>query len=169
MEALYAPLANPIGELAALRAAELLSGGIGAAEPRRPDLGLGALLAGYSSGVSGFAILHVICQTIVRVTGVPHARTYAVMLPHVARWMQARAAGAMTKLARAIGEPSGDAAPALGRLASRAEVHRLGELGIESDQAKTLVEAVMARPDASATTPGGVRDNDVQTIIEEAL
>ena len=49
LEALYTPLANPVCELAALRAATLIARGLEADE--RSELALGALLAGYASAV----------------------------------------------------------------------------------------------------------------------
>ena len=48
VEALYTPLANPVAEMAALRAAELIAAGLADDEPDRPALALGALLAGYA-------------------------------------------------------------------------------------------------------------------------
>ena len=49
VEALYTPLANPVAEMAALRAAELIAEGSTPVEPNRTALALGALLAGYAS------------------------------------------------------------------------------------------------------------------------
>ena len=60
-------------------------------EPDRPALALGALLAGHALGLTGFALHHVLSQTIVRTTGAPHGAVNAVMLPHVAAFMQPRA------------------------------------------------------------------------------
>ena len=71
IEALYTPLANPVAELAALRAAALIARGLDRSGPDRTALALGALLAGYASGVAGFAVHHAVCQTIVRVAGTP--------------------------------------------------------------------------------------------------
>ena len=53
MEALYTPLANPVSEMAALRAAALFAGGVTQDPPDREALALGALLAGYASGATG--------------------------------------------------------------------------------------------------------------------
>src|SRR5256885_7043481 len=72
VEALYTPLANPVAEMAALHAAELLAAGVRhEPEPERDDLALGALLAGYASGLTGYAVHHVVCQTSVRPCGTP--------------------------------------------------------------------------------------------------
>ena len=91
MEALYTPLANPVSNIAALRGAGLLAQGIEPEQPDREALALGAVLAGYASGVAGFAVHHAVCQTIVRVAGTPHAATNAVMLPHFVDLMAERA------------------------------------------------------------------------------
>ena len=74
MEALYTPLANPVAELAALRAAELLATGVPRDPPDSEALALGALLAGYASGSTGIAVHHAICQTIVRTAARPTRR-----------------------------------------------------------------------------------------------
>jgi alcohol dehydrogenase class IV len=91
MEALYTPLANPVTDLAALRAAELIAAGVEADPPGREEIALGALLAGYASGATGIAVHHAVCQTIVRTVGTPHAETNAVVLPHSARLVARRA------------------------------------------------------------------------------
>ena len=91
MEALYTPLANPVTELAALRAAELIADGA-PGDPAGRGAALGALLAGYASARTGIAVHHAVCQTIVRTAGTPHAETNAVMLPHSAGLMAGRGA-----------------------------------------------------------------------------
>jgi maleylacetate reductase len=102
MEALHTPLANPVSELAALRATVLLAAGVRADPPVRERLALGAVLAGYASGAAGIAVHHALCQTIVRTAGAPHAETNAVMLPHSAHLMAGRAPEALGRLATAL-------------------------------------------------------------------
>ena len=91
LEALYTPRANPVAEATAIQAARQLDAGFAGDEPDRPALALGALLAGHALGLTGFALHHVLSQTIVRTTGAPHGAVNAVMLPHVAAFMQPRA------------------------------------------------------------------------------
>lgn len=69
MEALYAPLANPVTEEAALRAAALFSDELPRRRPFAPDLAEAAFLAGYAVGNAGLAVHHAVCQTIVRSLG----------------------------------------------------------------------------------------------------
>ena len=72
-------------------------------------------------GSTGLAIHHAVCQTIVRVSGSPHAETNAVMLAHSGRLMAGRAPGPMSELARALGDGSADP-----ELMASAPVTRLG-------------------------------------------
>ena len=105
IEALYTPLANPVAEHGGAAGGRADRGG--PATPRSPDrptLALGALLAGYASGVAGFAVHHAVCQTIVRVCGTPHAQTNAVMLPHFVRMMERERPTRSTRLGDALGE-----------------------------------------------------------------
>ena len=137
-EALYTPRSNPVARMAALRAAELIAAGLAEEELDQPSLALGALLAGYASGLAGFAVHHAVCQTIVRMCGSPHAQTNAIMLPHFVRIMELRAREQTEKLrrrARARSERRGAAAEAVERLARRAEAGRLSYYGVEQRRA----------------------------------
>jgi maleylacetate reductase len=153
-EALYTPMTNDLAQEAGLRAAELIAAGLEAAEPERAELALGALFAGYASGIAGIAVHHAVCQTIVRELGTPHAQTNAVMLPHFVRFMEQRAPDAMTRLAKAVGagETPQAATAQVTELASRAGVTQLGELGVESAALKDVVAAALVHP-ALQNTP----------------
>jgi alcohol dehydrogenase class IV len=143
IEALYTPLANPVADMAALRAARLIADG--------EELALGALLAGYASGVAGFAVHHAVCQTIVRTAGTPHGPTNAVMAPHFVRMMESRAPDAIGRLAAALGAER--AADRVAELAARAGVTRLRELGVEEAALPGIAAAALAHP-ALGNTPG---------------
>ena len=66
--------------MAALRGAELLAEGLD--DPDPPGrLALGSLLSAYAMDSAGYALHHVLCQTIVRMAGSDHAATNACMLP----------------------------------------------------------------------------------------
>ena len=82
-EALYTPLANPVATLAALRGAAADSPRRSTARPEsdRAGLALGSLLCAAALDSAGFALHHVVCQTLVRVLETPHAETNATMLP----------------------------------------------------------------------------------------
>ena len=162
MEALYTPLANPIAEAAALR---------GAAAIFREEVALGALLCGWASGMTGFAVHHATCQLIVRTADSPHAQTNAVMLPHFARMMSGRAPGAMGELARALGDPEGDPDAAAGRaakLSARSGHTRLATLGVEEEHLPRVAAAVMRHP-ALGNTPDPPDEAELLALLRDAL
>ena len=170
VEALYTPLANPVASMAALRAAHLIAAGLGAEEPGRDDLALGALLAGYASGQTGYAFHHVVCQTTVRLAGTPHGQTNAVVLPHSVRLMENRAPGAIGRLARSLGAPDGGAAAGdrVARLVERTGVSSLRELGMRNDQVDAIADAAAGRAEVQNTPRPPDRD-ELRTLVAAAL
>jgi alcohol dehydrogenase class IV len=171
IEALYTPMANPVSELAGLRAASLISSGLRSEEPGREPLTLGALLAGYASGVSGFSVHHVVCQTLVRVAGTPHAETNAVMLPHTVRMMAPRAPAAVGRVAAALGgaEDAAQAAQSVAKLSALAGPTRLSELGVERSTLPAVVAAILERPDLRVNTPDPPGEEELSELLEQAL
>lgn len=172
VEALYTPLANPVTEAAALRAIEALAHGLG--DHEKPDavaLALGALLAGYASGATGYAVHHVICQTLVRVARTPHARTNAVVLPHSLRLMEPRVPDLLTRVAAALG--AGDPSPQLAaartaHFAARCGVTRLSVLGVTEAHADQVADAVTARAELQ-NTPDAPDADEVRDLVLAAL
>ena len=169
MEALYAPASNPANDAVALRAAGLIAAGLG---EDAEWLSLGALLAGYASGVAGIAFHHALCQTVVRSAGTPHAETNAVMLPHTAHFAASRAREAMGELARALGHAARDplaAAKLIAPLAALCGARRLSELGFEEERLDEVIEAASVHP-ALAASPGGPPTSDeLRALLEAAL
>jgi alcohol dehydrogenase class IV len=162
MEALYTPLANPVAERAALRGAELIAS---------DDVALGALLCGWASGMTGFAVHHATCQLLVRTAGSPHAETNAVMLPHFAAMMAGRAPRVMGEFARALGAPDGSPDAAAGRaaeLSARSGHTRLATLGVEEQQLPPVASAVMQHP-ALANTPDPPGEDELLALLRDAL
>lgn len=171
MEALYTPFANPLSELAALRAAELIAAGLPEDPPDREALALGALLGGYAAGVAGIAVHHAVCQTIVRTAGTPHAQTNAVMLPHFAGLMSSRAPAVMGEFARALGDGAGDPDAAAGRtakLAARCGHTRLSTLGVEEEQLGPAAAEAQQHP-ALTNTPGAPGEAELERVLRSAL
>lgn len=171
VEATFTPLANPGSRMAGIAAAELISSGLGAAEPDRPALALGAVLAGWAAGSAGYAFIHVLCQTTVRVAGTPHAETYAVILPHGLRLLEPRVPELLTDLARALG--AGDPTPELAaaraaHLAAQAHVLRLSTLGVTEDQVQAIVEQAAARAEIQ-NTPDPPDAAELESVIRAAL
>jgi len=162
MEALYTPLANPVAEAAALRGAEAI---------QRGEVALGALLCGWASGMTGFAVHHATCQLLVRIAGSPHAQTNAVMLPHFAGMMSLRVPGVMGELARALGDPEGAPEAAAGRaakLSARSGHTRLATLGVEEEQLPRVAAAVMQHP-ALRNTPDPPDEAELLELLRGAL
>ena len=155
MEALYTPFASPVTSMAALRAAELL------ATEDREALALGALLAGYASGSTGIAVHHALCQTLVREAGTPHAETNAVMLPHSASLMSARAPEALAAFREAVGTD-------LASLAARCGHTRLSSLGVGEQQLTKVAETVAEHP-LLANTPDPPDAEELLALVREAL
>ena len=115
-------------------------------EPNRPALALGALLAGHALGLTGFALHHVLSQTIVRTTGAPHGAVNAVMLPHVARPSCSRARRASWRCSTTPSTSTGSA--------RAAGTTGLGALGIDRDALPAIAKATAARRADLAATPG---------------
>ena len=171
MESLYTPLANPVSELAALRAAELIAGSLPDPDFDPGDLALGALLAGYAVGLTGLAVHHAVCQTIVRLAGTPHAETNAVMLPHFARLMAGRAPGPLGEFAEALGDPLADPAAAAGllsKLAARSGHTRLSTLGVSSEQLPEIASAASGHRGVAAS-PDPPDEEELLRVLEAAL
>jgi alcohol dehydrogenase class IV len=169
-EALYTPAANPASDATALGAASLIARGLADEEPDRPSLALGGLLAGYSIGSAGIAVLHVLAQTTVRITGAPHAGVYSVLLPHALAFMAGRAPEAMGRLAKALGaesEDASEAAPLASRLAARSGVTKLGELGVKRDSFEDIVRTALGRPELR-NTPEPPGSRELRELLERA-
>jgi maleylacetate reductase len=165
IEALYTPLANPVAEDAALRATTQIALGLTIGTRTLP---LGAILAGYAAGSAGFAVHHAVCQTIVRVTGSPHAPTNAVMLPHFARMMESRAPREMELVAAALGNREVPPSDTVAALSSQAEVMRLSDIGVEQSAFGDIVEGSLRHP-ALGNTPHPPGAGELTDVLERAL
>ena len=161
-EALYTPLANPVASLAALRAAELIAGGLLGDPPDRVGVSLGALLAGYASGQTGYAFHHVVCQTTVRVAGTPHAGTNAVVLPHSLRMAADRAPEVMAALSEAIAPATPE------RLVERTGATTLRELGAREEHLDPILDALEGRREI-ANTPRPPGRDELRELLVAAL
>jgi maleylacetate reductase len=171
MESLYTPRANPVSELAALRAARLYAEALPSDPPDKHRLALAGVLAGYAVGATGLAVHHAVCQTIVRVAGTPHAETNAVMLPHFARLMAERAPDALGKLAGALGDSVGSPGAAGGlisRMAARSGHTRLSTLGVKERHLIEVTEAVQGHPGLDAT-PSAPQPDELLRLLHTAF
>jgi alcohol dehydrogenase class IV len=162
-ESLYTPFANPVAELAALRAAELFATGLTPDEPVRHDLALAALLGSWALGATAYAVHHVVCQTLVRMAGTPHAETNAVMLPHSVAFVEPRAPEAIAKLRAALGGRD------VSELSARAGATTLIELGADRAVVTDVVDAASERGELG-NTPGGAPSRDeLRALVDAAF
>jgi alcohol dehydrogenase class IV len=166
-DSLYTPLADANSRGAALRGAELLAAALD--QPResrdRSALALGAILCAIAVDLAGFALHHVLGQTAVRILGIPHAETYAALLPHTTEAMRGRAPEQVASLAEALGTEPGRIGERIADLAGR---RRLGELGADRARFDEVPDLAMARPDLAEMTPGTVERSDLAAILDAA-
>ena len=166
-DSLYTPLANPVSELAALRGARLIAKALDADRAKRDPaaLALGSILCAYAIDSAGFALHHVVCQTLVRTLEIAHAETNAALLPQTMEAMRPRAGPQITALARALGVKQGGLAKRLVELGGGPR--RLSELGAEPERVDDAVKGVMARAELQAT-PDPPDEAEIRAMIEAA-
>ena len=156
------PLSSPVPAMAAVEGARLLVDGFQGtpgAEPDRDALALGALLAGYVIGSTGYGLHHVLSQTLVRFAGLSHGSANAVMLPHSIPALARRVPEPIARLADALGE---NPAAAAARLCELTGATRLRELGVVERQLDVCAEEAAGRRELQLTPPaaelGEIRD-----------
>jgi alcohol dehydrogenase class IV len=166
-EALYGPLANPVATLSALRGAELIASALDQdpGERDRAALALGSILSAHGLDSAGFALHHVVCQTLVRVLEIPHAETNATMLPRTMAAMRSRAPDQVEALAAALGTTPG-------RIQSRIQSlsggrRRLRDLDPDPERLDAAVDAILSRPDL-ALTPDPPDRAELKALLERA-
>ena len=155
-EALYGGGRNPVASMAAAAGAGLIAAGLADETPEAAArLALGAVLGAYAMDSAGYSLHHVLCQTIVRLCGTPHAATNAAVLPHVLQTMRPREPEAIAALADAL-EVTPDALTA--RVAALAGAGSLADLGVRREQLPAVADAALERPELHAMTPPPDRD-----------
>jgi maleylacetate reductase len=166
-ESLYTPLANPVAGLAALRGAELLAGALDDPPARRDraNLALASLLCAYALDSTGYALHHVVCQTLVWKLGTPHAETNAAMLPLTMEAMRSRDPEAIDALAAAIGAAAASIAERIRELAGGER--RLRDFGADRERLELIAAAVVARAEL-ANTPNPPAAEEVRALLEAA-
>jgi alcohol dehydrogenase class IV len=166
-EALYTPLANPVASLATLRGAELTRIALDQAPTKRDRaaLALGSVLCAYALDSAGFALHHVVCQTLVGVFGLPHAETNATMLPWTMDAMRTRAPEAIGALAAALGGTAGRIRQRITTLSGGAR--RLSDLGADAGRIDVALDRILARAELAAT-PSPPDRAELRDLIEKA-
>jgi maleylacetate reductase len=166
VEALYVPERNPVASLCALEAARLISRALDEAPPDRERLALGALLAGYALGATSLALHHVLSQSVVALTGAPHAESNAVVLPHAIAYVAQRRPDLLDGLAEAVGAERDPRAAAarVAELGRRSGVVRLSQIGVAPADLPRIAEAVLGRSELAATPVVPTRDDLIELL-----
>jgi alcohol dehydrogenase class IV len=166
-DSLYTPYANPVSEMTALRGAELIATALDEdpAERNRADLALGSILCGYAIDSGAFALHHVVCQTLVRVCGTPHAITNAAILPRAMAFMVPRAPDGLKPLATALGTSPEDIEARILQLGG--DPLGLGDQGADRAKLPQAIEAMLQRPELAFTPKSPTRD-ELHRLIDQA-
>ncbi len=145
-DTLYLPLSNSVSEWAALRGAEMIGRALDQERQGRdrPALALGSILCGYAIDSAGLGLHHVVCQTLVRLCGTPHAGTNAAILPKALAYLVEHAPEAYEPLAAALGT---DLAGLPGRVEELGRPRPLSELGGDESKLDEALEAMLQRPE----------------------
>lgn len=165
-DTLYTPLTNPVSEWAALRGAELIGRALDQERAARdqPALALGSVLCGYAIDSAGLGLHHVVCQTLVRVCGTPHAGTNAAILPKALAYLAERAPKAYEPLAAALGT---DLAGLSGRVEELGRPQSLSELGGDESKLDEAIEAMLQRPELQHV-PGPPSREELAELVRAA-
>jgi alcohol dehydrogenase class IV len=163
-DSLYTPFANPVAQMTALRGAELIAGSLDEdpQERNRAALAQGSLLSAYAIDSAAFGLHHVICQTLVRICGSPHAETNATILPRAMSFMVPRAPDELTSLAESIGTTPDQIEPRILELGGNPA--GLGAVGADREKLDQAIESMLIRPELAFTPEPPSRDELAQLI-----
>jgi alcohol dehydrogenase class IV len=166
-DSLYTPFANPVSQMTALRGAELIAGALDQERPERNRAALaqGSLLCAYAIDSAAFGMHHVICQTLVRLCGTPHAETNAAVLPHSLAYMAPRVPDGLASLAESLATDASDIDARVTELGG--EPAGLGELGADRSRLERAIESMLIRPEL-AFTPEPPGREGLEELIESA-
>lgn len=166
-DSLCTPGANPVAEAAALRGAVAIATALDEPPPARDraELALGSVLCGYAIDSAGFGLHHVVCQSLVRVCGSPHAETNAAVLPRAAAFLARRAPERLEPLARALGTGLGGLEARLLELGGSPP--GLGAIGAERAKLGEALETMLARPELGHV-PSPPSRAELAELIERA-
>jgi alcohol dehydrogenase class IV len=167
-DSLYTPFANPVSELAALRGAELIVTALDLdREERDPTpLALGSLLCGYAIDSGMFGLHHVVCQTLVRICGCPHAETNAAILPRSLDFLMRRAPGRFVGLCSALDTTSENVEARVLRLGG--DPPGLTAAGADRSRLDEALDAMLQRPELAFTPGSPVSREDLEELVERA-
>jgi alcohol dehydrogenase class IV len=162
----YLPGSNPVSEMTALRGAALIAGALDEERETRDRaaFALGSILCGYAIDSAGIGLHHLVCQTLVRICGTPHATTNAAILPPALAYLAERAPEPYERLAGALGIERGRLAE---RVSELGQPRRLGEVGGDESKLDEAIEAMLRRPEL-ANVPGPPCVEDLERLVQQA-
>jgi len=163
VEAMWAPRRNPVSTAVAEEAIGRLATGLRKDDPA--ELLCGAWLAASAFAVAGAGLHHKLCHVLGGTFDLPHARTHAVVLPHVLAFNAPGAPNAAARVARALGVDDGVAG--LRTLADEHGVPRgLRVLGMPEDAIDEA--AALTEPAVPEDNPVPVGDGALRRLVRAA-
>src|SRR5918994_468546 len=163
VEAMWAPRRNPVSTAVAGEAIARLAAGLRTGDPA--ELLCGAWLGASSFAVAGSGLHHKLCHVLGGTFGLPHARTHAVVLPHVLAFNAPGAPEAGPRVARALG--TDDAVSGLRALADEHGIpHGLRALGMPEDGIDKAAE--LTAPAVPDDNPVPVGDGALLGLVRAA-
>ena len=146
-DSLYTPFANPVSRMTALRGAESIATALDEdpAERHRETLALGSILCGYAIDSGAFSLHHVVCQTLVRICGAPHAGVNAAILPRAMSFIAPRTPDGLEPLATAVGTSPDVIEARLLELGGNPP--GLGDQGADPNKLPEAIDAMLLRPE----------------------
>jgi maleylacetate reductase len=163
VEAMWAPRRNPVSTAVAGEAVERLATGLRSGDPA--ELLCGAWLGSSAFAVAGSGLHHKLCHVLGGTFELPHARTHAVVLPHVLAFNAPGAPEAVGRVARALGVD--DAVAGLRALADAHGIPRgLRELGLP--ESAIAEAAALTAPAVPADNPVPVTDASMLALVRAA-
>lgn len=158
------PRSGAIARAVAREAIGRLSRGWSGDDPDRPEVALGALLAGWAVDRSGLGLHHALSQTAVRTAGLAHAETNAALLPHTAGVLRERLPDELARLDADLPGTVEDLATAL---RDRAADAGLGAFLTDGQLLERAVETAAGRPELQHVPPALTAD-DVRVLYRRA-
>jgi maleylacetate reductase len=156
VEAMWAPRRNPVSTAVAQEAVARIAAGLRTADPA--ELLCGAWLGASAFAVAGSGLHHKLAHVLGGTFGMPHARTHAVLLPHVLAFNAPGAPDVLRRVGAALGVE--DAVTGLRALADEHGIPGgLRALGLPED----------AIDEAAALTARAVPDDNPVPVGDGAL
>jgi alcohol dehydrogenase class IV len=165
-DTLYLPLSSPVSEMTALRGSELIATSLDEARGSRDRsaLALGSILCGYAIDSAGMGLHHLVCQTLVRLCGTPHAETNAAVLPRAVELLAGRAPEVYARLATALGT---DRAGLAERIEELGRPQRLSKVDGDASKLDAAIEAMLQRPELQRV-PCPPDEAELREMVERA-